>query len=129
MTGHLAEVDLPHGELAEPEERGTLSIAHAVVRKVAQHAADQVPGTVLAEHRVAGLTTGRPGAGVKVGGQDNDVDLALDLALRYPGPVRSVTGDVRAKVTEEVERITAYHVRSIAVTVSALLPDARPRVR
>ncbi|MFI5608194.1 Asp23/Gls24 family envelope stress response protein [Amycolatopsis sp. NPDC051903] len=129
MTAHVREVDLPRGDLAEPEERGSLSIAHAVVRKVAQHAADQVPGTVLAERRVAGLARGRSGATAKVGGEDNDVDLALDLALRYPAPVRAVTGDVRAKVTEEVERITAYHVRSIAVTVSALLPDASPRVR
>ncbi|MDT8914058.1 Asp23/Gls24 family envelope stress response protein [Amycolatopsis sp. PS_44_ISF1] len=120
MTAPVAGVDRPRAGLAEPGERGTLSIAHAVVRKIAQHAADQVPGTVRA---------GRTGARVRVGGQDNDVDLALDLALRYPGPVRAVTGDVRSKVTEEVERITAYRVRSVAVTVSALLPDARPRVR
>ncbi|MGW4486101.1 Asp23/Gls24 family envelope stress response protein [Amycolatopsis sp. NPDC004368] len=122
------QVDLPRGDLAEPEERGSLSIAHAVVRKVAQHAADQVPGTVRTERRT-GLTRGPSGASAEVGGEDNDVDLALDLALRYPARVRAVTGDVRAKVTEEVERITAYRVRSIAVTVSALLPDVRPRVR
>ncbi|MET7997397.1 Asp23/Gls24 family envelope stress response protein [Amycolatopsis sp. NPDC005232] len=129
MTGQPLPVDLPRGDLAEPEERGSLSIAHAVVRKVAQHAADLVPGTVQTERRVAGLTRGRSGASAKIGGEDNDVDLALELALRYPAPVQTVTGDVRAKVTEEVERITAYHVRSINVTVSALLPDVRPRVR
>jgi uncharacterized alkaline shock family protein YloU len=116
-------------ELPDPGERGTLSIAHTVVRKVAQHAADQVPGTLRAERKVAGLGIGSHGASVKVGGDDNDVDLALDLALKYPAPVRAVVGDVRAKVVEEVERITSYQVRSFAVTVSALLPDARPRVQ
>ncbi|WP_309235840.1 hypothetical protein [Amycolatopsis sp. SID8362] len=112
-------LDVPR-ELAEPDERGTLTIGHAVVRKVAQHAADQVPGTAH---------DGKKGAKAKVGGLDNDVDLALDLALRYPGAVRAVVGDVRRKVTEEVELITGYHVRTLAVTVSALLPEAAPRVR
>jgi len=113
----------------EPAERGSLSIAHAVVRKVAQHAADQVPGTLRTERRVAGVSTGTSGSSAKVGGSDNDVDLSLDLALRYPAPVREVTGQVRDKVVEEVERITSYRVRSVAVTVTALLPDVRPRVQ
>jgi uncharacterized alkaline shock family protein YloU len=112
-------LDVPR-ELAEPGERGTLTIGHAVVRKVAQHAADGVPGTAR---------EGRKGAKAKVGGHDNDVDLALDLALRYPAAIRAVVGDVREKVTEEVELITGYRVRTLAVTVSALLPDAPPRVR
>ncbi|WP_370961316.1 hypothetical protein [Amycolatopsis sp. cg9] len=112
-------LDVPR-ELAEPAERGTLTIGHAVVRKVAQHAADRVPGTA---------PDGKKGAKAKVGGLDNDVDLALELALRYPGAVRAVVGDVREKVTEEVELITGYHVRTLAVTVSALLPAAAPRVR
>lgn len=117
-------LDVPR-DLAEPGERGTLTIGHAVVRKVAQHAADQVPGTTRAERKLGGTH----GASARVGGHDNDVDLALDLALRYPAPVRAVVGDVRARVVEEVERITAYRVRTLAVTVSALLPDAPPRVR
>ncbi|WP_103350520.1 Asp23/Gls24 family envelope stress response protein [Amycolatopsis sp. CA-128772] len=112
-------LDVPR-ELAEPGERGTLTIGHTVVRKVAQHAADGVPGTAR---------DGKKGAKAKVGGHDNDVDLALDLALRYPAAVRAVVGDVREKVTEEVELLTGYRVRTLAVTVSALLPDAPPRVR
>ncbi|MEQ0557651.1 Asp23/Gls24 family envelope stress response protein [Amycolatopsis sp. NEAU-NG30] len=112
-------LDVPR-QLAEPAERGTLTVGHAVVRKIAQHAADQVPGTAR---------DGRKGAKAKVGGLDNDVDLALDLALRYPAPVRAVVGDVRAKVTEEVELLTGYRVKTLAVTVSALLPDVAPRVR
>ena len=112
-------LDVPR-KLAEPAERGTLTIGHAVVRKVAQHAAGQVPGTAR---------DGKKGPKATVGGHDNDVDLALDLALRYPAAVRAVVGDVRAKVTEEVELLTGYRVRTLAVTVSALLPDVPPRVR
>ncbi|MEV4142484.1 hypothetical protein AB0J40_02390 [Amycolatopsis sp. NPDC049691] len=111
-------LDVPR-ELAEPAERGTLTVGHAVVRKVAQHAAGQVPGT---SHE-------GKGAKAKVGGLDNDVDLALDLALQYPAPVRTVVGVVREKVTEEVELLTGYHVRTLAVTVSALRPAVAPRVR
>jgi uncharacterized alkaline shock family protein YloU len=114
--------------LPEPEDRGTLTIAPAVVRKVAQHAADQVDGTTKAERRIAGLGLGRHGASAKVGGEGNDVDLVLDVALRYPAPIREIVGDLRARVAEEVERITAYQVRDISVTVSALLPDLAPRV-
>ncbi|MEU0537175.1 hypothetical protein [Amycolatopsis tolypomycina] len=112
-------LDVPR-QLAEPAERGTLTIGHAVVRKVAQHAAGQVAGTAR---------EGKKAPKAKVGGQDNDVDLALDLALHYPAAVRAVVGDVRARVAEEVEDITGYRVRSLAVTVSALVPDSAPRVR
>ncbi|SFW89137.1 Asp23/Gls24 family envelope stress response protein [Amycolatopsis australiensis] len=112
-------LDVPR-ELAEPAERGTLTIGHGVVRKVAQHAADQVPGTAR---------DGGKGAKAKVSGLDDDVDLALDVALRYPAPVRRVAGAVRERVTEEVERITGFHVRTLAVTVSGLRPDVPPRVR
>ncbi|EMD26759.1 Asp23/Gls24 family envelope stress response protein [Amycolatopsis azurea] len=114
---------------AEPEDRGTLTIAPSVVRKIAQHAADQVDGTTRAERRIAGLGLGTHGASAKVGGEGNDVDLLLDVALHYPAPVRRIVGDLRARVTEEVERITSYQVRDISVTVSALLPDIAPRVR
>lgn len=114
--------------LPEPADRGTLTVDHAVVRKLAQRAADQIDGTATVERKVAGLGFGTHGASVKVGGRDNDVDLALDIALHYPAPVRGVVADVRSKITDEVERITSYRVRSLAVTVSALVPDVQPRV-
>ncbi|PXY28204.1 Asp23/Gls24 family envelope stress response protein [Prauserella muralis] len=115
----------------DPGERGTLEIAHGVVRKVAERAAATVPGTAKAPAppRIAGLGRGGNGAAVRVSGAGNDVDLALDLALHYPAPVRDVVDDVRSKVTGEVERITSYRVRALDVTVSALLPQSPSRVR
>jgi uncharacterized alkaline shock family protein YloU len=114
---------------AAPEERGTLTIGHLVVRKIAQRAADEVSGTARAERRVAGVTLGEQGASARVSGRDNDVDLALQLALHYPASVRAVVGDVREAVTARVQHLTSYRVRSLAVTVSALQPDVPPRVR
>ncbi|MGH3451265.1 MAG: Asp23/Gls24 family envelope stress response protein [Haloechinothrix sp.] len=110
-------------------ERGSLQIKHTVVRKLAQHAADQVRGVAVDERRPAGIGTGTWSTTAKVHGAGNDVDLELDLALHYPGPVRTVVADVRRKVTAEIEHITSYRVRSLTVTVSALVPDIPPRVR
>jgi uncharacterized alkaline shock family protein YloU len=94
---------------------GSLEIHPTVVRKVAAHAVRLVPGA-------------EPSATVKVGETGGDLELAVKLALRYPAPVRPAAADVRRRVTEEVERITGYRVRSVAVTVSALRAETRPRV-
>jgi uncharacterized alkaline shock family protein YloU len=56
------------------------------------------------------------------------VAIALELALRYPSPIRELSEQVRKQVTDEVHRITGYRVRSVSITVSALLPETRPRV-
>ncbi|TQM80080.1 cell envelope-related Asp23 family protein [Saccharothrix saharensis] len=97
------------------DRRGSLEIHRTVVRKVVAHAVRLVPGA-------------EPSATVKVGEDGADLELALKLALRYPAPVRATAADVRRRVTEEVERITGYRVRSVAVTVSALRAETRPRV-
>ena len=97
------------------EAEGTLEIHSNVVRKVAARAVRLVPGA-------------EPSAMVEVGEVSGRLDLAVKLALRYPAPVRASAADVRRHVTEEVERITGHRVRSVAVTVSALLAESRPRV-
>jgi uncharacterized alkaline shock family protein YloU len=114
--------------LAPPEERGRLSIDHTVVRKIAQRAAEEVPGTAAERRRSAGLAVGPHRATAKVSGNGDEVDLLIDLALHYPAVVRDVADRIRAHVTGEIRRFTAYRVRSFDVTVSALLPDIRPRV-
>ncbi|MFD0202207.1 MULTISPECIES: Asp23/Gls24 family envelope stress response protein [Saccharothrix] len=97
------------------QAEGSLEIHPTVVRKVVAHAVRQVPGA-------------EPDAAVKVGEADGDLDLVVNLALRYPAPVRTAAADVRRHVTEEVRRITGYRVRSLALTVSALRAPTRPRV-
>jgi len=111
------------------EDRGTLEVHPSVVRKVAERIADLTPGTLRAPRRIAGIDAGEHGASAKVGGFGGDVDVTLDVALHYPSPVHELADELRRRVTEEVHRITGYRVRSVRVTVSALLPNPRPRSR
>ena len=119
---------LPDKVLSAPEERGALEVHQTVVRKVAEHAADDTPGTLPTRRTVAGVGVGQQGASAKVGG-GGEVDIRLEVALRYPAPVRETVAELRRRVTDEVRHITGYHVHSVDVTVAALLPEStRPRV-
>jgi uncharacterized alkaline shock family protein YloU len=100
------------------EDRGRLEVDPAVVRKVARRAADHAPAT---------LRTPR-GTTVRVSGHGADVNLSVELALRYPVAVREAVAEVRDRVRGDVERITGYRVRGVDVTVAALLPESRSRV-
>ena len=113
-----------------PDERGRLKIDPSVLRKIAEHIVDQAPGTVPAPRTVAGVGLGNTGATAKVIVTAQRVDLRMELALRYPAPVRSVVDEMCRRISDDVRRITGYQVRSIAVTVSALLPEpSSSRVR
>ena len=110
------------------EERGRLEIHPAVLRKIVEHAADQVPGTLRHERRLAGIDMGEAGASARVttgSGDPPSVDIRLELTLQYPAPVRTVVAAVRAKVGEELARISGHRVRAMAVTVAGLR-SARP---
>jgi len=123
--------DTPGPDLSDQsslEVRGTLEIHPNVVRKVTERIADETPGTLRAPRTIAGIGAGEHGASAKVDGIGGDVDIALDVAMRYPSSVRELADDLRRRVVDEVQRITGYRVRSIRVTVSALLPESRPRV-
>jgi uncharacterized alkaline shock family protein YloU len=109
-----------------PEERGQLRIDPSVLRKIAEHIADLSPGTLPARRTVAGVGLGSAGATAKATVTGQRVDLGIELALRYPGPVRSTVDQLRSRIGDEVRRITGYQVRSIAVTVTALLPEPSP---
>ncbi|SHG11481.1 Asp23/Gls24 family envelope stress response protein [Streptoalloteichus hindustanus] len=122
---HPPRDDPPRRELPAPEDRGTLRVHPSVVRRIAERCADLTPGVVRAPR---GLGRGDQGSRAHVSGDGNDVDIALDVALRYPTAVRGAAAALRRRVAEEVRRVTGYHVRSVHVTVSALLPETTPRV-
>jgi uncharacterized alkaline shock family protein YloU len=116
----------PTSDPPSAEDRGSLEVHPTVVRKVAERAADSTPGAVKAPRKIAGIGAGEQGASAKIGGFGGEVDVTLDVALHYPSPVRELTDDMRRRVTDEVHRITGYRVRSVRITVSALLPKSRP---
>jgi uncharacterized alkaline shock family protein YloU len=115
-------------QLPAVEERGRLEIHPAVLRKIVEHAADQVPGTLRHERRLAGIDIGEAGASARVttgAGDPPTVEIRLELTLQYPAPVRTVVAAVRARVGDELARIAGHRVRALNVTVAGLR-SARP---
>lgn len=125
MTETVHETTARH-RLPEPDDRGRLDIDRAVLRKIVEHAADLVSGNVRVRRRIAGVGLGEHGASARLTGPDRQLHVRLDLALRYPSPVGHTAHAVRERVREELGRIAACRVQSIEITVSALVPDARP---
>lgn len=119
--------------MIEPSERGRLDIHSSVLRKIVEHAADQVAGTLRSERTVVGLGVGTTGASAKVrpgAGDPTAVDVRLELTLEYPAPVRSTVEAVRARVSDELARIAGHRVRDLAVLVSGLRgAGPAPRLR
>jgi uncharacterized alkaline shock family protein YloU len=116
-------------------ERGRLEIHPAVLRKIVEHAADQVPGTLRHERRLAGIDVGEVGAVAKVVtgvGEAHTVDVALELTLKYPAVVRSVVDAVRERIGAELDVIAGYRLRGCTVTVAAFRgtgPASSPRLQ
>ncbi|MBA8825720.1 putative alkaline shock family protein YloU [Saccharopolyspora lacisalsi] len=116
-------------ESTDPAERGHLDIDRAVLRKIAEHAANHATGDVRARRRIAGVGLGEHGASARLAGSERHLRIRLDLAVHYPSPVGRTVSAVREQVHEELERIAGCRVRAIEVTVSALVPESRaPRV-
>jgi uncharacterized alkaline shock family protein YloU len=114
---------LPTPAATDPGDRGTLQIDSVVLRKIIEFAADQVPGTLRQERRLAGIDVGESGASARISMGSADplaVDVRLELTLRYPGPVRPVVDAVRARVGAELTALSGYHVRALDVTVAGL---------
>lgn len=115
---------------ADPAERGRLTISPSVLRKLTERTAELTPGTLPAPRSVVGVGVGTPSAATaKVTITAGGVDLRLEVALRYPGPVGATVDQLRSRITDEIRRITGYQVRAIAVTVTALLPEPSPGLR
>ena len=81
----------PLTSLRPAAERGRLEIHPAVLRKIVEHAADQVPGTLRHERRLAGIDVGEVGAVAKVvtgvgGASTVDVAAGADPAVPGRGP-------------------------------------------
>jgi uncharacterized alkaline shock family protein YloU len=109
--------------LVELEDRGSLDIDPVVLRKIVEHAADQVPGTQRLGRKLAGIDVGESGARARItpgNGDPTAVDVRLELTITYPAVVRTVVDAVRTHVDEELARHTGQHVRSLDVTVTGL---------
>jgi uncharacterized alkaline shock family protein YloU len=120
-------------KLAPVEDRGRLEIHPTVLRKIVEHAADQVPGTLRHARKLAGIDLGESGAVARVAagsGEPSAVDVRLEITLQYPAAVRAVVEAVRARVGADLERLAERHVRSLTVTIAGLRrPPGAPSAR
>ncbi|GAA2341086.1 Asp23/Gls24 family envelope stress response protein [Saccharopolyspora halophila] len=112
-----AEAPARAAGLAEPDERGRLHINRVVLRKIAEHAAD-VDASSAREGK-------KHTAGAEISGPDDGLRVRLSVALRYPASVREAVSSIRTRVNQDLAGF-GCKVRSIDVTVTALIPAAGP---
>ena len=122
-------------------ELGTISIADAVVSKIAARAAAENPDAGAAVARMLGRAV--PGAGhLGLRGTDLkalpktsvDVDgskafVNLEISVRWPASVPEVTGQVREHVRDRVRELTGLVVDDVHIVVADLATDITPLPR
>jgi uncharacterized alkaline shock family protein YloU len=122
-------------------ELGTISIADAVVSKIAARAAAENPDAGAAAARMLGRAV--PGAG-HLGLRGTDLDalpktsvdvdgskayVNLEISVRWPASVPEVTAQVRKHVRERVSELTGLDVDEVHIVVSDLATDITPPPR
>ena len=124
-------------------ELGRIIIADRVVTKVAACAAAEDPDVGAAASRVLGRAV--PGAGY-LGGHGTDLNalpktsvevdgskafVTMEISVRWPEPVLTVTEQVRRRVRDRVAELTGLQVDEVHIVVSDLATDLipPPRVR
>ncbi|WP_288833381.1 Asp23/Gls24 family envelope stress response protein [uncultured Corynebacterium sp.] len=92
------------------------------VARIAEAAAQGVPGTVALDSKLAGLAgRGLPRVEARIDHVASAAAVDVELAVSYPSPVVAVTDAVRAAVIAQVEALTGLSVVRVNVTVA----DAR----
>ncbi len=116
-----------------PEERGRLTVAERVVERVAGYAATQVDGAAAAPRRLLGISVGdaRPDAeaAVRATVDGSVATVEATVAVAWPQSVRRVTDALRARVREDVRRITGVEVAHVDVDVVDFVPATAPARR
>jgi len=111
-------------ELPEPDDRGSLDIDPAVLKKIVEYAADTAPATRHRARTVAGLGMGESGPSARITTRSaEEIDVRLRLTLVYPGPVRAAVAEVRERVAADLRRMTGRRLRGFTVEVDALQAD------
>lgn len=111
-----------------PDGQGQLTINRTVLRKIVEHTADSEPDIVRMPRRIAGAGIGEHGSSARVLGPDQALRIRLEIAVRFPAPIATTVRSARANIREELERVADCQVRSMDVTVSALVAEQTARV-
>jgi len=109
-----------------PRDRGRTDIAPRVVEKIATGAARRVPGVQPVSRR---LGSDRVEAQARVLG--DAATISMEVAVRYPSPVRETCRQLRTAVVDEVRELAGVTVSRLDVQVAELAhrPGGTRRVR
>ena len=120
-------------EVADPAERGALTVDDKVVERVAGYAVTLVDGASAAPRRVLGVTvtgaTADTQASVKARVDGHTATIDASVAIGWPASVRTVSARLRDQVRTDVERLTGVHVDHIDIDVVSLTAPAARRRR
>lgn len=127
---NVARTEAPSDMTRQVTDKGTTSIASAVVAKIAAIAAREVPGvhslvsggvgaamSGLASKVIGSDTRGR-GVHVEVGQREAAVDLALEV--EYGVSIANVAEAVRSNIMDRVEGMTGLVVKEVNIVVTDL---------
>jgi uncharacterized alkaline shock family protein YloU len=116
----------------EPGERGSLVIKDRVAERIAQAAALDVTGVAptAASTSAVGAALGRGYPRVDCDVAGGRVRAHVEIVGLWPTPAARLGADVRAAVTEQLQRLAGLHVDAVDVSlVNVVLPTASPRRR
>ncbi|WCC80285.1 Asp23/Gls24 family envelope stress response protein [Cutibacterium equinum] len=108
----------------EKASRGTLTVTTAVVEKVAAHVAAQSEGfgaptsSFFGSGSRADFDRGPKVRAVLVG---STADLEVEVAIGYPAPVQAQCDDLRARLTEQVPKLSGVQIGTIDILVSRVV--------
>ncbi|WP_051809364.1 Asp23/Gls24 family envelope stress response protein [Actinoplanes subtropicus] len=112
----------------DPGERGILIMKDRAVQRIAEAAALQVPGVIPAAQSTstigAALGRGYPRVDCDVAG--GRVRADVEIVGRWPIPAAHLGAQVRAAVTEQLQRLAGLRVDAVDVTIAKIIRVAAP---
>ena len=108
--------DGPTTALAQPEERGSLTIADKVVEKVASIAAREIEHVTDTRAGWTQMNRSLPKASAKIAG--GRARIGVEVAASWPASLPAVTAQVRDHVNNQVTQLTGVTVVAVDVTIA-----------
>jgi uncharacterized alkaline shock family protein YloU len=114
------------GPRAPADQRGRLEVRDKVLRRLAEHASLQTPGTTSHEPtlgRLRGATLPR----AEVVRRGRTARVVIDVACGWPAPVARIAAEVREHVRAETARLSGVPITRVDVTAHAVVGSDDPR--
>lgn len=114
--------------MAEPDQRGSTTIAGGVVEHIARLAANEVDGVAGAGSGLDQVLGRRyPKANADVAG--SRARLNVQIAVAWPYPLADVCARVRETVTTRLSELTGLSIDAVDVTAAQVVQPGQPTGR